>query len=162
MQTQAAPIFHNDQDLLALVQEWKAQGHRWVFTNGCFDLLHPGHLRVLREAAAQGDRLVVALNDDASVRGLKGPQRPVQDENARAALLSALVWVDAVVLFGQDDPGDLIRLLVPDVLVKGGDYTVETVVGADTVLQAGGRVHLVSLLEGHSTTSLTHRFQKKL
>jgi D-beta-D-heptose 7-phosphate kinase/D-beta-D-heptose 1-phosphate adenosyltransferase len=84
----------------------------------------------------------------------------VQDENARAAVLAALVWVDAVVLFGQDDPGDLIRLLVPDVLVKGGDYTVETVVGADTVLQAGGRVHLVSLLEGHSTTSLTHRFQK--
>ena len=160
MQTQAAPIFRNDQDLLALVQEWKAQGQRWVFTNGCFDLLHPGHLRVLREAAAQGDRLVVALNDDASVRGLKGPQRPVQDENARAAVLAALVWVDAVVLFGQDDPGDLIRLLVPDVLVKGGDYTVETVVGADTVLQAGGRVHLVSLLEGHSTTSLTHRFQK--
>ena len=162
MQTQAAPIFRNDQDLLALVQEWKAQGQRWVFTNGCFDLLHPGHLRVLREAAAQGDRLVVALNDDASVRGLKGPQRPVQDENARAALLSALVWVDAVVLFGQEDPGDLIRLLVPDVLVKGGDYTVQTVVGADTVLQAGGRVHLVSLLEGHSTTCLTHRFQKKL
>ena len=160
MQTQAAPIFRNDQDLLALVQKWKAQGHRWVFTNGCFDLLHPGHLQVLSEAAAQGDRLVVALNDDASVRGLKGPQRPVQDENARAAVLAALVWVDAVVLFGQDDPGDLIRLLVPDVLVKGGDYTVETVVGADTVLQAGGRVHLVSLLEGHSTTSLTHRFQK--
>ncbi len=160
MQTQAAPIFRNDQDLLALVQEWKAQGQRWVFTNGCFDLLHPGHLRVLREAAAQGDRLVVALNDDASVRGLKGPQRPVQDENARASVLAALVWVDAVVLFGQEDPGDLIRLLVPDVLVKGGDYTVQTVVGADTVLQAGGRVHLVSLLEGHSTTSLTHRFQK--
>jgi len=160
MQTQAAPIFRNDQDLLALVQKWKAQGHRWVFTNGCFDLLHPGHLRVLSEAAAQGDRLVVALNDDASVRGLKGPQRPVQDENARAALLSALVWVDAVVLFGQEDPGELIRLLVPDVLVKGGDYTIETVVGADTVLQAGGRVHLVNLLQGHSTTALTHRFLK--
>jgi D-beta-D-heptose 7-phosphate kinase/D-beta-D-heptose 1-phosphate adenosyltransferase len=122
--------------------------------------LHPGHLRILSEAAAQGDRLVVALNDDASVRGLKGPQRPVQDENARAALLSALVWVDAVVLFGQEDPGELIRLLVPDVLVKGGDYTIETVVGADTVLQAGGRVHLVNLLQGHSTTALTHRFLK--
>ena len=137
MQTQAAPIFRNDQDLLALVQEWKAQGQRWVFTNGCFDLLHPGHLRVLSEAAAQGDRLVVALNDDASVRGLKGPQRPVQDENARASVLAALVWVDAVVLFGQEDPGDLIRRLVPDVLVKGGDYTVQTVVGADTVRRPG-------------------------
>jgi D-beta-D-heptose 7-phosphate kinase/D-beta-D-heptose 1-phosphate adenosyltransferase len=104
--------------------------------------------------------LVVALNSDTSVRGLKGPHRPVQDENARAEVLASLVWVDAVVLFGQEDPGELIRLLVPDVLVKGGDYTIETVVGADTVLQAGGRVHLVSLLQGHSTTALTHRFQK--
>ena len=159
MQTQAAPIFHNNLDLQKLVQEWKAQGLRWVFTNGCFDLLHPGHLRVLREAAAQGDRLVVALNSDTSVRGLKGPHRPVQDENARAEVLASLVWVDAVVLFGQETPGDLIRLLVPDVLVKGGDYSVETVVGADTVQQAGGRVHLVSLLPGHSTTALTGRFQ---
>lgn len=155
MQQMTAPIFEETHALEAMVRDWKAQGLRWVLTNGCFDLLHPGHLRVLSEAAAQGDRLVVAVNNDASVRRLKGPSRPVQDEKSRAMVLAALIWVDAVVLFGQDDPGDLIRRLVPDVLVKGGDYTVDTVVGADTVQAAGGRVHLVDLLPGHSTTALT-------
>jgi D-beta-D-heptose 7-phosphate kinase/D-beta-D-heptose 1-phosphate adenosyltransferase len=159
MQQPTAPVFAEPHNLEALVQNWKAQDLRWVLTNGCFDLLHPGHLRVLSEAAAQGDRLVVAVNNDASVRRLKGPTRPVQDENARALVLAALVWVDAVILFGQDDPGDLIRRLVPDVLVKGGDYTEDTVVGAETVRAAGGRVHLVDLLPGHSTTALTHQFR---
>lgn len=134
--------------------EWRGQGEVVVFTNGCFDLLHPGHLAVLQEAAMQGDRLVVGLNSDASVFRLKGPSRPVQKDLARAAVLAALEVVDAVVIFEEDDPALLIEALRPDVLVKGGDYTVEQVVGASSVIANGGRVHIVPILEGHSTTAL--------
>ncbi|MBM3936738.1 MAG: D-glycero-beta-D-manno-heptose 1-phosphate adenylyltransferase [Sphingomonadales bacterium] len=137
-----------------LCTEWRAQGFSVVFTNGCFDLLHPGHLAVLQEAAIQGDRLVVGLNTDASVTRLKGPTRPVQKELARAAVLAALQVVDAVVLFDEDDPALLIGALQPEVLVKGGDYVVEQIVGAEQVIANGGRVHLVPTLVGHSTTAL--------
>jgi D-beta-D-heptose 7-phosphate kinase/D-beta-D-heptose 1-phosphate adenosyltransferase len=143
--------------LLEQSQAWKTQGLQVVFTNGCFDLLHPGHLKVLHEAAEQGDRLVVGLNADQSVRRLKGPTRPIQDQASRAQMLSALGWVDAVVLFEEDDPEKLIRALCPDVLVKGGDYTAQSVVGADLVQAYGGRIHLVPLLQGHSTTQLAGR-----
>ena len=136
------------------LQEWRHCGERIVFTNGCFDLLHPGHISLLRQAAALGDRLVVGLNSDASVRRLKGPERPVQGEKNRALLLAALQVVDAVILFEEDTPEQLIHAVVPDVLVKGGDYSLENVVGADFVLQRGGMVHLVDLVEGCSTTGL--------
>ncbi|MCR5258728.1 MAG: D-glycero-beta-D-manno-heptose 1-phosphate adenylyltransferase [Desulfovibrio sp.] len=140
--------------LASLVASWRSSGDRIVFTNGCFDLLHIGHVHVISEAARQGDRLIVAVNSDSSVKKLKGPQRPVQREEARAAVVAALDGVDAVVIFAEDTPRDLIEALKPDVLVKGGDYTVETVVGASSVLARGGRVYLVPTLEGYSTTGI--------
>jgi D-beta-D-heptose 7-phosphate kinase/D-beta-D-heptose 1-phosphate adenosyltransferase len=138
----------------AQVTEWRSHGLSVVFTNGCFDLLHPGHLAVLHEAALQGDRLVVGLNSDASVSRLKGPLRPVQKETARGAVLAALEIVDLVVLFEENDPALLIGILQPDVLVKGGDYTIAQIVGSQQVMARGGRVHIVPILEGHSTTAL--------
>lgn len=141
------------------LEEWRRSGERIVFTNGCFDLLHPGHVSLLRQAAALGDRLVVGLNTDASVRRLKGPERPVQNETSRALLLAALQVVDAVVLFSEDTPERLIHALCPDVLVKGSDYSVENVVGADFVLGRGGEVHLVDLVDGYSTTGLVRKMR---
>lgn len=135
------------------VDLWRRRGQSVGFTNGCFDLLHPGHLSLLRQARAACDRLVVGLNTDASVKRLKGDSRPIQSEAARAAVLAALQMVDAVVLFGEDTPYDLICALRPDVLVKGADYTVETVVGADVVMAAGGKVVLAQLEPGQSTTN---------
>ena len=132
-----------------------------VFTNGCFDILHAGHIQSLNEAAALGDFLVVAVNTDASVRKLKGPERPVNNENARALLLASLMMVDAVILFDEDTPLNLITTLLPDVLVKGGDYTVEQVVGSKEVLAAGGKVHIIPLLPGFSTTGIIQQVQKK-
>ncbi|WP_299392696.1 D-glycero-beta-D-manno-heptose 1-phosphate adenylyltransferase [uncultured Desulfovibrio sp.] len=143
--------------LREVVDFWKQQGQRVVFTNGCFDILHKGHIMLLHEAAAQGDRLVVAINADASVRRLKGETRPVQDEQSRALLIAALQDVDAVIIFEEDTPLRLIEALLPDVLVKGSDYTVETVVGADVVQAHGGRVHLARLQDGYSTTGICRR-----
>jgi len=139
------------------IAEWRQQGLRIGFTNGCFDLLHPGHVKVLAGARAACDRLVVGLNSDDSVRRLKGPQRPVQDEHARAEVLAALEAVDLVVVFPQDTPAALIRRIRPKVLVKGGDYRPEDVVGRDIVEADGGEVVIVSLAEGHSTTGLIAR-----
>ena len=127
------------------------------FTNGCFDILHPGHVKVLTAARAACDRLVVGLNSDASVRRLKGEGRPVQNERARAEVLAALEAVDLVAIFDEDTPLKLITLITPSVLVKGGDYTRETVVGHEIVEEAGGVVLLVATLPGHSTTSLVAR-----
>ncbi|MGX4803583.1 D-glycero-beta-D-manno-heptose-7-phosphate kinase [Bradyrhizobium guangdongense] len=137
--------------------EWKREGLRVGFTNGCFDILHPGHVKVLTAARAACDRLIVGLNSDVSVRRLKGADRPVQDERARAEVLAALEAVDLVVIFEQDTPIDLIRRITPSVLVKGGDYTREQVVGYDVVEAAGGVVVLVDILQGFSTTALVHR-----
>ena len=127
------------------------------FTNGCFDLIHPGHVQYLADARAQGDFLVVGLNSDASVARLKGPGRPLQDEAARAAVLLGLRSVDAVVRFDEDTPLELIQALRPDVLVKGGDYTPETVVGRDFVEAQGGRLILIPFLPGHSTSKIEAR-----
>jgi D-beta-D-heptose 7-phosphate kinase/D-beta-D-heptose 1-phosphate adenosyltransferase len=138
----------------ARVREWRASGQKVVFTNGCFDLLHPGHISLLYQARALGDRLVVGLNTDASVRRLKGPQRPILSEADRAAMLGALSCVDAVVLFDQDTPLDIIAALRPDILVKGSDYTPEQVVGRQVVESYGGCVKLVAVLQGYSTTGL--------
>jgi D-beta-D-heptose 7-phosphate kinase/D-beta-D-heptose 1-phosphate adenosyltransferase len=136
---------------------WRKRGLRVGFTNGCYDLLHPGHVSLLKKAAAECDRLIVAINSDASVRRLKGPTRPVQDEVARAYVLGALSAVDRVIVFDEDTPARVIEALKPDLLVKGADYTVEQVVGADIVRAAGGHVLLVPLIVGQSTTSMIRR-----
>lgn len=129
------------------------------FTNGCFDLLHPGHVQYLADARALGDFLVVGLNSDASVARLKGPGRPLQDEAARAALLLGLRSVDAVIRFDEDTPLELIRALQPDVLVKGGDYTPDTVVGRELVENRGGKLVLLPFLPGHSTSRIEQRIR---
>jgi rfaE bifunctional protein nucleotidyltransferase chain/domain len=132
---------------------------RLVFTNGVFDLLHPGHVDVLLGARQQGDALVVGLNSDASVRRLKGPERPVRSEAERAYVLAALSMVDAVVIFEQDTPLELIRALRPDVLVKGGDYSEATIVGAPDVRSWGGDVVVIPLTPGQSTTAIIERLR---
>jgi D-beta-D-heptose 7-phosphate kinase/D-beta-D-heptose 1-phosphate adenosyltransferase len=132
-----------------------------VFTNGVFDLLHPGHVDVLRGARALGDALIVGVNSDASVRRLKGAERPVRPLQDRAYVLAALEVVDAVAAFDEDTPLELIRILLPDVLVKGGDYTPETIVGADVVRAAGGRVVTIPLTSGQSTTSIIEALRER-
>jgi D-beta-D-heptose 7-phosphate kinase/D-beta-D-heptose 1-phosphate adenosyltransferase len=130
-----------------------------VFTNGCFDLLHPGHVEYLHEARRLGDALVVGVNTDASVHRLKGRDRPLVDERARAHVLAGLASVDAVTLFDEDTPRELVAALLPDVIVKGGDYRVQDVVGREEVERAGGRVQIVPLLDGYSTTSVVERIR---
>jgi len=142
---------------LRLVERWRALGLRVAFTNGCFDLLHPGHVSLLHQASNTADRLIVGLNSDLSVRRLKGAGRPVQSEVARATVLASLKAVDAVVIFEEETPLRLIEVLEPDVLVKGSDYTVETVVGADLVIGRGGKVVLADLVPSHSTTNTIKR-----
>jgi len=137
-----------------LSTELKSSGQTIVFTNGCFDLLHRGHIHILSEARALGDVLFVGLNSDDSVRRLKGPARPIQHLDEREIILTALRVVDFVVPFDEDTPLNLIELILPDVLVKGGDYSVDTVVGADVVMAGGGRVEIVKLLPGYSSSSL--------
>jgi D-beta-D-heptose 7-phosphate kinase/D-beta-D-heptose 1-phosphate adenosyltransferase len=142
---------------LARIAAWRRDGLRVGFTNGCFDLIHPGHVRLLARARAACDRLVVALNSDASVRRLKGPERPVQNETARATVMASMASADLVMLFEEDTPERLIRAILPDVLIKGADYTMAQVVGADIVTAAGGRVVLIPLEQGHSTTNTIRR-----
>jgi D-beta-D-heptose 7-phosphate kinase/D-beta-D-heptose 1-phosphate adenosyltransferase len=144
-------------DLDARLAEWRTAQLRIGFTNGCFDILHPGHVKVLTAARATCDRLIVGLNSDASVKRLKGAERPLQDERARAEVLAALEAVDLVVIFEQDTPLELITQIVPATLVKGGDYTREQVVGHEIVAAQGGEVILVDILQGFSTTSLVER-----
>lgn len=141
--------------------QWRASlvKQSLVFTNGVFDLLHPGHIDVLIGARRQGDALVVGLNSDASVKRLKGPERPVRSESERAYVLAALAMVDAIVVFEQDTPLELIKALEPDVLVKGGDYAEANVVGAREVRSMGGRVVIIPLTPGHSTTSTIDRLR---
>jgi len=149
------------EELDARLQDWRQEGFRVGFTNGCFDILHPGHVRVLTRARATCDRLVVGLNSDSSVKRLKGDDRPVQSETARAEVLAALEAVDLVAIFEEDTPIELIRRIVPSVLVKGGDYTIEQVVGHEFVIANGGKVVLVDILPGHSTTSLVNRAREQ-
>lgn len=139
------------------VAEWRASGETIVFTNGCFDLLHVGHITLLEDCRRFGSKLVLGLNTDASICRLKGPSRPIVGERERARVMAALAAVDAVVLFEEDTPLELIRALQPNVLVKGGDYTVETVVGHEDVLAAGGRVEIVPTVEGFSTTNIVKK-----
>lgn len=135
------------------------RGRKVVFTNGCFDILHVGHVRYLQEARAQGDLLVVGLNSDASVRALKGPERPVQSEDNRAEILAALGCVDYVTVFSEETPEKLIREVRPDVLVKGGDWTPDKIVGGPFVLSYGGEVKSLQFVEGNSTTSIIEKMR---
>ena len=151
-----APVLDR-QEAAAIVQGWRGRGLRIVFTNGCFDLLHAGHVHYLFAARALGDRLVVGINTDDSVRRLKGASRPLQPLQDRARVLAALRCVDLVVPFAEDTPRALIERFVPDVLVKGADYRPEEIVGADVVRAAGGEVRTIPLLPGRSTTDLVAR-----
>ncbi len=149
------------EQLAERVRSWQAEGLKVVFTNGCFDIIHKGHADYLSRAADLGDKLVVAVNTDDSVRRLqKGPSRPIQDEKARAFVMASFGFTDAVVLFDEDTPYELIRLLQPDVLVKGADYRPEDVVGYDIVTARGGKVETLSFIEGYSTSSIEKRIRE--
>ena len=149
------------EKLAGIVRELQAAGKKVVFTNGCFDLIHVGHTRYLREARLLGDALVVGVNSDASVRAIKGPSRPFQPEADRAEILASLECVDYVTLFDEETPAELIAALVPDVLAKGGDWPLDQIVGPDTVEAHGGTVTTIPLVEGRSTSDLLSRILSK-
>ncbi len=148
------------ETLKTVCTELKQNGKKVVFTNGCFDILHIGHVTYLEKAARLGDILVIGLNSDASVSALKGPSRPVNKEADRAGVLSALKFVDYVTVFDEDTPFELVSAIIPDVIVKGGDYTPETIVGADIVTQNGGEVAVIPLVEGKSTTNIIKKINE--
>jgi D-glycero-beta-D-manno-heptose 1-phosphate adenylyltransferase len=141
-------------NLLKQINAWRVLNKKIVFTNGVFDILHKGHIASLNEAASYGDVLIVAVNADSSVKKLKGPTRPVNDEDARALVLASLLQTDAVIVFEEDTPLVLIKHIMPDVLVKGGDYTIDQIAGAKEVLAAGGEVKIANIVEGISTTKI--------
>ncbi|HYH13622.1 MAG TPA: D-glycero-beta-D-manno-heptose 1-phosphate adenylyltransferase [Flavisolibacter sp.] len=143
------------------IAQWRILGKKVAFTNGCFDIIHTGHIASLMEAAQHGDYLVIGLNSDASVKRLKGPERPINTQESRALVLAALTMVDAVVLFEEDTPLELIKKIMPDVLVKGGDYTVEQIAGAKEVIANGGKVVINPIVEGFSTTNIIEKFRAK-
>ncbi len=144
-------------ELAAIAGQARRDGKSVVFTNGCFDILHRGHVHVLRQAKALGDLLIVALNSDRSVKAIKGPRRPILSEADRIELIGAMEMVDYVVLFDEPDPYNLIAAIKPNVLAKGGDWSAEKVIGADVVERAGGRVELIPYLEGFSTSEIIER-----
>ena len=152
--TQIPNKIYNLQELLKQVFIWKMLGKKIVFTNGVFDVIHKGHIASLSEAASYGAVLIVAVNADSSVKKLKGPTRPINDESARALVLASLLQTDAVILFKEDTPLELITALKPDVLVKGGDYTVEQIAGAKEVIAAGGKVVIANIIEGISSSNI--------
>jgi D-beta-D-heptose 7-phosphate kinase/D-beta-D-heptose 1-phosphate adenosyltransferase len=149
----------SESELASALADLRSAGKRVVMTNGCFDLIHPGHIRYLRQAAALGDVLVVAVNDDDSVRRLKGASRPLNTVSDRMAVLAGLEAIDFVVPFSEDTPERVIEVLAPDVLVKGGDYSIEQIAGHESVLQRGGEVRILDFFAGHSTTGLIERLQ---
>ncbi len=147
-------------DATRQVRAWQTQGQRVVFTNGCFDLLHLGHVDYLEKARNLGDRLVIGLNTDSSVSRFKGPERPLQDQNSRARVLAALQFVDLVVFFDEDTPFEIISRLLPNVLVKGSDYLAENIVGADVVKNSGGVVKTIDFVPGYSTTRIVEKIKR--
>ncbi|WCT14152.1 D-glycero-beta-D-manno-heptose 1-phosphate adenylyltransferase [Mucilaginibacter jinjuensis] len=146
-------------ELLQKVAQWKAEGQKLVFTNGVFDLIHTGHITYLAQAAELGHKLIIGLNSDASVKRLKGESRPVNNQDSRALLLSAFFYIDAIVVFEEDTPANLINAVMPDVLVKGGDYTIENIVGANEVMANGGEVKTINFVEGYSSTSIINKIR---
>ena len=152
-------------DLHALkhsIAQWQSGGKKVVFTNGVFDLLHIGHITYLAKAAELGDKLVIGLNSDSSVKRIKGEDRPVNDQNSRAALLAALFFVDAIVVFEEDTPINVITTLMPDILVKGADYSIENIVGAKEVMAKGGEVKTIDFVEGYSSTSIIKKIREQI
>ena len=143
--------------LQSRLHHWRAVGGSVVFTNGCYDILHPGHVELLAQCRSLGDHVVLGLNSDASVRRLKGTDRPVNDQLSRAVVLAGLSFVDAIIIFEEDTPLELITQIKPDVLVKGGDYKVSEIVGADVVKKNGGEVRIIPLVKGFSTTAVIDR-----
>ena len=142
------------------VKEWKDAGQAVVFTNGCFDIIHPGHINYLARASMLGNKFIVAVNSDSSVRKLKGEGRPLQDEKSRLMVLASLFFVDGVFLFHEDTPLEVLSELKPDYLVKGGDYTLDSIAGAKEVISGGGKVAIIPFLPGYSTTSIEYRMKK--
>jgi D-glycero-beta-D-manno-heptose 1-phosphate adenylyltransferase len=159
--TSADKIFTRE-GLIRQVQAWKQAGQHLVFTNGCFDILHLGHVDYLEKARALGDKLIIGVNTDASVSRLKGPSRPLQDEMSRARIMASLLFTDAVVLFEEDTPYELIQEVVPDILVKGDDYAVENIVGYDVVIKNGGQVKTIELVKGYSTSNVVAKIISQL
>lgn len=147
--------------LLLEVKRWRLKSKKIVFTNGVFDIVHEGHIASLSEAASHADILIIGLNADASVKRLKGESRPVNSENSRALVLASMLMTDAIVIFEEDTPLNLITSIMPDVLVKGGDYTLEQIVGAKEVMANGGEVIIAPILEGFSTTSIIERMKSQ-
>lgn len=152
-------IINEPTQLEALLNKWSAEKKKIVFTNGCFDLLHRGHIEYLSKAADYGDVLVIGLNTDESVSRIKGPSRPIQDEIGRAYIMAALEFVDLVVYFNEDTPLELIRLVQPDVLVKGADYKAEDIIGYDIVMNKDGKVETIEFLPGHSTSMIENKIK---
>ena len=146
--------------LLQQVSKWRTEEKTISFTNGCFDILHDGHIASLSQAANEGDYLIVGLNSDNSVKSIKGPSRPINNEQTRALLLASLLMVDAVVLFEEDTPLELVKSIMPDVMVKGGDYTVEQIEGSAEVIANGGRVVINPIVPGYSTTSIIAKMKQ--
>jgi D-beta-D-heptose 7-phosphate kinase/D-beta-D-heptose 1-phosphate adenosyltransferase len=144
----------------ANINAWKVMGKTVAFTNGCFDILHPGHIFSLGQAAKEADYLIVGINSDASIKRLKGPDRPINSTQSRAMVMANLTLVDAVVIFEEDTPYVLITTLLPDILVKGGDYTIDTIVGAKEVIANGGKVIINPIVEGFSTTNIIEKIKK--
>lgn len=142
------------------IADWKSKGDKVVFTNGCFDIIHLGHVDYLEKARGLGDRLVLGLNTDDSVSRFKGPERPLQDQNSRARVLAAFQFIDLVVFFNEDTPLNLITELMPDILVKGSDYLAENIVGADVVNKGGGVVKTIDFVPGYSTTRIVEKIKK--
>ncbi|HZZ75353.1 MAG TPA: D-glycero-beta-D-manno-heptose 1-phosphate adenylyltransferase [Puia sp.] len=150
---------YSPKEIVFQVNRWRMMSKTISFTNGCFDILHPGHIASLSDAAREADFLIVGLNSDESAKRLKGAGRPVMDEGSRALVLASLVMVDAIVIFDEDTPLDLINLVKPDVLVKGGDYTIDEIVGAKEVRAAGGRVVINPIVAGFSTTGILEKIR---
>lgn len=145
------------EELIKKVNHWRSGNKKIVFTNGCFDMLHPGHIYSLLQASKEGDCLVIGINADISVKKLKGKDRPVNTESSRALVVASLAMVDAVCIFSEETPLELIKSILPDVLVKGGDYTVDQIAGAKEVIAAGGKVVFNPILEGYSTTAIIRK-----
>lgn len=150
-------IFHSRESLIKVRNQWKHRQEKVVFTNGCFDILHLGHIDYLSKAADLGERLIIGVNTDASVSKIKDPNRPIIEEVTRLTKLASFAFVDGVILFDEETPIELIKSVRPDVLVKGGDYKISTIVGADFVKQNGGNVIVIPFLEGHSSTNYINK-----
>lgn len=146
-------------EALSMLSIWHFMGLKVVFTNGCFDLVHRGHVNYLSRAASLADRMIVGVNSDKSVGCIKGPERPLQDQLSRAEVLASMFFVDAVVIFDEETPFELINFLKPDILVKGSDYTIDKIVGADIVIANGGRVETMDFIEGYSSTNIINKIK---